>query len=70
MAAVGSSQEELLAGAERCAALPPVLQAAGLLDGELQSMAHLAARGLREAVSESTRSKYAERLSALERRLV
>jgi len=70
MVALGSSQEELLAGAERCAALPPVLQAAGLLDGELQSMAHLAARGLREAVSESTRSKYAERLSALERRLV
>jgi hypothetical protein len=70
MAALGASQEELLAGAERCAALPPVLQAAGLLDGELQSMAHLAARGLREAVSEPTRSKYSERLAALERRLV
>jgi len=67
--ALGASQEELLSGAERCAALPPVLQAAGLLDGELQSMAHLAARGLREAVSEPTRSKYSERLSALERRL-
>ena len=70
MAALGSAQEELLAGAERCAALPPVLQAAGLLDGELQSMAYLAARGLREAVSEPTRSKYSERLAALERRLV
>jgi len=69
MASLGSSQEDLLAGAERCAAMPPVLQAAGLLDGELQSMAHLAARGLREAVSEPTRSKYSERLAALERRL-
>jgi glutamate formiminotransferase len=70
LAALGSSQEELLAGAERCAALPPVLQAAGLLVGELQAMAHLAARGLRDAVSEPTGSKYAERLAALERRLV
>ena len=69
MASLGSSQEDLLAGAERCAAMPPVLQAAGLLDGELQSMAHLAARGLREAVSEPTRSKYSERLAALARRL-
>ncbi len=69
LAALGVSQEELLAGAERCAALPPVLQAAGLLDGELQAMAHLAARGLREAISEPTRSKYSERLAALERRL-
>jgi len=67
--ALGVSQEELLAGAERCAALPPVLQTAGLLDGELQSMAQLAARGLRDAVGERTRSKYSERLAALERRL-
>ncbi len=69
LAALAVSQEELLAGAERCAALPPVLQAAGLLDGELQAMAHLAARGLREAVSEPTRTKYSERLAALELRL-
>jgi len=69
LAALGVSQEELLAGAERCAALPPVLQAAGLLDSELRAMAHHAARGLREAVSEATRSKYSERVAALERRL-
>jgi glutamate formiminotransferase / 5-formyltetrahydrofolate cyclo-ligase len=69
LAGLGVGQEELLAGAERCAALPPVLQAAGLLDGELRSMAHLAARGLREALSEATRSRYAARMSALDRRL-
>lgn len=69
LAALGSSQEDRLAGAERCAALPPVLHAAGLLEGELQSMAHLAARGLRDALSEATRSRYAARMAALERRL-
>jgi len=69
LAALGVSQEELLAGAERCAALPPVLQAAGLLDGELQSMAHLAARGLRDALNEATRLHHAARMAALDRRL-
>ena len=69
LAALGSSQEELLAGAERCAALPPVLQAASLLAGDLQSMAHLAARGLRDALSEATRLDHAARVSALDRRL-
>lgn len=69
LAALGSAQEERLAGAERCAALPPVLNAAGLLDAELQSMAHLAARGLRDAIDETTRSTYAARTGALDRRL-
>ena len=69
LAALGSSQEELLAGAERCAALPPVLQAAGQLDGELQSMARLAARGLRDALSKATRLRYGARMAALDRRL-
>ena len=69
LAALGSSQEEMLAGAERCAALPPVLHAASLLDGELQSMAHLAARGFRDALSKATRSDHAARMSALDRRL-
>ncbi|HEY6874952.1 MAG TPA: glutamate formiminotransferase [Candidatus Dormibacteraeota bacterium] len=66
---LGPSQEELLAGAERCAALPPVLQATGVLDAELESMARLAANGLREALTESTRSTYAARMAALDRRL-
>jgi glutamate formiminotransferase / 5-formyltetrahydrofolate cyclo-ligase len=69
LAALGASQEDRLAGAERCAALPPVLQAAGLLDGELESMAHLAARGLRDALNEATRLSHATRMAALERRL-
>jgi len=69
LSALHSSQEELLAGAERCAALAPVLQAAVLLDAELQSMAQLAARGLRDALSEATRLRYAARMAALDQRL-
>jgi hypothetical protein len=46
-----------------------VLQAAGLLDGELKSMADLAARGLRDALRAATRSRYAARMAALDRRL-
>ena len=69
LAVIGSSQDDLLAGAERCAALPPVLGAAGLLDAELEAMAHLAARGLRQALTDPTRSTYHARMAALERRL-
>ena len=69
LSALHSSQEELLTGAERCAALAPVLQAAVLLDAELQSMAQLAARGLRDALSEATRLRYAARMAALDQRL-
>lgn len=69
LAGLGVAQEELLAGAERCAALPPVLRAAGILDAELAAMSNLAARGLLEAVDQATRSKYASRLAALNRRL-
>lgn len=69
LARLGVTQEELLGGAERCAALPPVLQAAGIADGELTAMSKLAARGLRAAVDSDTRSKYAERMAALDRRL-
>lgn len=69
LAAMNASQEELLAGAERCGALPPVLRAAGLLNAELDSMARLAARGLRRALAEATLSRYPERLEALDRRL-
>ena len=69
LGAVGWSQEGLLAGAERCAALPPVLQAAGLLDPELETMALVAGRGLRSALDDSVRASYAARLTALDRRL-
>lgn len=69
LGALAPSQEELLAGAERCAALPPVLSAAGILDAELESMARLAARGLRDALAETMVSKYPARVEALDRRL-
>src|SRR5262249_11288430 len=66
---LGTAQGDLLAGAERCAALPPVLKAAGLLDEELDTMALLAARGMRDALSQGTRSNYTARMEALDRRL-
>ena len=69
LAALGVSQEELLAGAERCAALAPVLRAAGILSEELEAMSMLAARGLRAAVNDATRSAYVARMAALDRRL-
>ncbi len=70
LARLGVIQEELLAGAERCAALPPVLQAAGILDDELEAMSLLAARGLRAALDPSTTTAFAARMAALDRRLV
>jgi glutamate formiminotransferase / 5-formyltetrahydrofolate cyclo-ligase len=62
-------QESLLAGAERCAALGPVLKAAGVLDGELAAMARVAATGLRRAINPTTESAYLDRVEALDRRL-
>jgi hypothetical protein len=59
----------MLAGAERAAALVPVLRAAGVIDPELGAMLHVAARGLREAISAQTKSTYAVRVAALDRRL-
>jgi glutamate formiminotransferase len=69
LAALGVAQEELLAGAERCGALVPVLAAAGVVDGELAAMATIAARGLRSAVQPATRVAHKARLDALDRRL-
>jgi glutamate formiminotransferase / 5-formyltetrahydrofolate cyclo-ligase len=69
LAGLGIGQEELLAGAERAAALVPVLQVAGVLAGELQAMLGVAAAGLREAITPDTRSAYAARFAALDRRL-
>jgi glutamate formiminotransferase len=69
MAALGIGQDDLLAGAERAAALVPVLRAAGVTDPELAAMLHVAARGLREAFSAETKSMYTHRVAALDRRL-
>jgi glutamate formiminotransferase / 5-formyltetrahydrofolate cyclo-ligase len=69
LAGLGVAQEELLAGAERAAALVPVLRVAGVLDAELESMSGAAARGLRAAISPLTQSAYPARISALDARL-
>jgi glutamate formiminotransferase len=69
LAALGIDQADVLGGAERAAALVPVLEVAGVLDREVQSMLGAAARGLREAVTGETRSTYAARFGALDRRL-
>jgi glutamate formiminotransferase len=69
LAGLGVEQRELLAGAERAAALVPVLRVAKVLDGELEAMLAAAARGLRAAISPSTESAYAPRMAALDRRL-
>jgi glutamate formiminotransferase / 5-formyltetrahydrofolate cyclo-ligase len=69
LAALGIGQVDLLGGAERAAALVPVLKVAGVLDGELEAMLDAAARGLRVSVTDETRSTYAARFAALDRRL-
>ena len=69
LAVLGIEQEDILAGAERAAALVQVLRVAGVLDGELQAMLGVAAAGLREAITADTRSAYAARVAALDRRL-
>ena len=69
MAALGVEQDDLLGGAERAAALVPVLKAAGVLDVELSMMLRAAAAGLREAITHETRSAYKARFAALDRRL-
>lgn len=69
LAALKVDQQELLAGAERAAALAPVLHAAKVLDVELEAMLGAAARGLRAAISPATQTAYAARVSALDARL-
>jgi glutamate formiminotransferase len=66
---LGVDQEALLGGAERAAALAPVLKVAGVLDGELEAMLGVAAAGLLSAVGAETRLTYAARVAALNRRL-
>jgi glutamate formiminotransferase len=69
LAALGIDQREILGGAERSAALVPVLRAAGVINAELEAMLVAAASGLREAIDSSTRAAYAARLATLDRRL-
>jgi glutamate formiminotransferase len=69
LARLGADQEELLAGAERSAALSPVFKAAGVLGHELESLLDIAARGLRSALDHETVARYSARTEALDRRL-
>jgi glutamate formiminotransferase len=69
LAALGVDQQEMLAGAERAAALVPVLRAAEVRDVELEAMLGAAARGLRAATSPATQAAYAARLALLDARL-
>jgi len=69
LAALGVDQQVLLAGAERAAALVPVLRVAQVMDGELEAMLGAAARGLRAAISPGTEAANAARVAALDARL-
>jgi glutamate formiminotransferase / 5-formyltetrahydrofolate cyclo-ligase len=69
LASLGIDQGELLIGAERTAALAPVLRAAGVLTEELRLMLVAAATGLREGITPATAAAYAARIEALDRRL-
>jgi glutamate formiminotransferase len=69
LAQMGVDQADLLVGAERAAALVPVLKAAGALNDELEAVLVTSATGLREAVSGETRATYAARVAALDKRL-
>jgi glutamate formiminotransferase len=69
LAALEAAQGDLLVGAERAAALTPVLRVAGVLDAELEAMLDAAARGLRAALSAGTVEAYSARIAALDRRL-
>lgn len=64
-----ADQDAALGGTERAAALIRVLDAAGVLDGELEAMLVAAARGLRAAVTPATEAIYRERVAALDARL-
>ena len=69
LARLPADQDAILAGAERAAALVRVLQAAQVLDGEVEAMLRVAARGLRDAVQPATQSIYRARVDALDARL-
>ncbi len=62
-------QDEFLAAAERCAALPRIAQAARLDADMPVSLALAAAQGFRDAVNDETAATFPERIAALDRRL-
>jgi len=66
---LAADQDAVLGGAERAAALARVLDAAGVLDAELEALLAAAAGGLRAAVSVATRTLYSARVDALDARL-
>jgi hypothetical protein len=69
LARLGIEQDELLAGAERAAALVGVLRAAQVLDGELEAMLSAASQGLRSAITAATEALYRARVAALDARI-
>ncbi|HVC08267.1 MAG TPA: hypothetical protein VND98_11890 [Solirubrobacterales bacterium] len=69
LANMSIDQDALLAGAERSAALVPVLRAAEVGDPELDAMLGVASRGLRSAITAGTEALYRSRLAALDARL-
>ena len=69
LAMLGMAQPDLLAGAERCFALGPVLGAAGVLEDELAGLSLVAAGGLRSALGPETEAGYGPRVAALDRGL-
>lgn len=69
LAALAVDEDAFLSGAERAAALVHVLRAAHVLDEELAGLLHVAATGLRQAVSAATESLYRARIDALDARL-
>jgi glutamate formiminotransferase len=69
LAALRADQDMILAGAERAAALIPVLRAAGVHNDELEALLDVAARGMRKAITEPTAAVYRARVDALDARL-
>jgi len=69
LATLGPDQTELLVGAERAAALIPVLRAAGISEPTLESMLRVGARRLRDSLTAFTATGNAARVEALDRRL-
>jgi glutamate formiminotransferase / 5-formyltetrahydrofolate cyclo-ligase len=62
-----ASQEAVLLGAERTAALRRQLHGAGLATPDREAMLAVAVRGLRAAVSPATRARYPVRVDSLDR---
>ena len=69
LARLPADQDAVLGGAERAAALIPVLDAARVGDAEVAAMLEVAAQGFRSAVTAPTESVYRARIEALDDRL-